>query len=139
LLQINIKLRLVALPPFKKPTAMDIATLATAAFTLATPYIVKSGEALAESVGQEIWNVIKKPFTKNGKEITKEEFVKNKDAWKSEVIKELEANTELKIELEKLVQQAKMQLDGNFQQNVNSYGEVQKQINIQSNTGNITM
>jgi hypothetical protein len=36
--------------------------LATTALTIATPYLLKSGEAIAEKIGEDIWKLIKKPF-----------------------------------------------------------------------------
>jgi hypothetical protein len=118
---------------------MDIATLVTTAISLVGPFIVKSGEAVAEKVGEDIWNVIKKPFSKKGREITTEQFRNNPEEIKADLIQELQANSDFRADLEKSVQQAQTKLKGNFQQNINSYDEVQKQINIQNNTGNITM
>ena len=44
---------------------MEPITLITTALALATPYLIKSGEKIAEGIGEEIWNLIKKPFIKN--------------------------------------------------------------------------
>ena len=44
---------------------MEPVTLITTAIALATPYLLKTGESIAEGIGEDIWKLIKKPFTKD--------------------------------------------------------------------------
>lgn len=49
---------------------MDIATLATAAMTLLTPYLTKAAEKFSEKAGENLWSKVKNVFTKeNEKEL----------------------------------------------------------------------
>jgi len=44
---------------------MDITLIATAAMTLIGPYLQKSGEAFAKKAGEDLWNKVKKAFTRD--------------------------------------------------------------------------
>jgi len=41
---------------------MVVELLASAAIAAITPFLIKGGEALAEGVGKDLWELIKKPF-----------------------------------------------------------------------------
>lgn len=43
---------------------MDIEHLVRMAITIALPYVTKGGEELAKGVGKDLWELLKKPFTK---------------------------------------------------------------------------
>lgn len=118
---------------------MDFATLLTTAFTFVTPFVLKSGEAIAEKAGEDIWNVLKKPFERKGKELTKENFLQKQEEVKQQLLEELSTDTNLQQTLRTAVENAQRQVSGNYQQNIHAHGEVGKQINIQTNAGNITM
>lgn len=118
---------------------IEIATLALSAFNFAQPFLEGTANGVARKVGEDIWLLIKKPFLKNGKKDV-EAFAKNEqEEFKKELQKELENDPQLASELANTIESAKTVLSGNFQQNINSYDKVEKQINIQHNSGNITM
>lgn len=116
---------------------MDPITLITAAITLATPYLMKTGEKLAEKVGEEIWNLIKKPFAneKKAELFTESPTEKQLDVIKKELIDVLTKNPEYKTELLNAVTKAQTSLN---QQIINNNGNIEKQINIQNNSGDIS-
>ncbi|QBN17784.1 hypothetical protein [Flavobacterium nackdongense] len=120
---------------------MEPITLITSAITLATPYLIKSGEKIAEGIGEEIWNLIKKPFTKKDEsvlaiDITQQE---EKDKLINLLSEEIEKDIDFKIELQTAVEKGEKQLNAYYQQNINNNGNIEKQINIQHNNGNIQM
>jgi len=120
---------------------MEPITLITTAITLATPFLLKTGEKIAERIGEEIWKQIKKPFTKDksseflidlNNQQEKEKFI--------ELLKEtIGKDIEFKRELEFAVEKGQKELNAYYQQNINNNGQIDKQINIQSNSGNIQM
>ena len=117
---------------------MEPITIATTALTIATPYLVKAGEGLAQKVGEDVWNLIKKPFSKKKQE---EIFVESPTEEQLAVIKtelesEIRNNIEFKNELLGRINEAQNELN---QQNINNHGSVEKQINIQNNSGNINL
>ena len=118
---------------------MELITLATSALALASPYIAKTGEKLAEEIGVSIWDIIKKPFV-SSEEV---KLIENADLAtyeeiRTELIKKLAEDPEFKNKLENQVTSANVQLS-NPSLNIVNQMEVQKQINIQSNNGPITM
>ena len=113
---------------------MDILTLATTAITLATPFIEKIGEGTARNVGEDIWNLLKKPFQKENKNI--EEM--NIEAIKATLIEVLNENTSFKNELEKFVVNAQTKIDS-INQSITNNGNIEKQVNIGNINGNITL
>ena len=119
---------------------MEIITLATAALSLATPFLVKAGEKFAENVGESIWNLIKKPFSKKEQESLESDLLKdsNKEIIES-IIAKLNSDPKYKVELENAVHKAQNELSSYYQQNINNHGNIEKQVNIQKVTGNITL
>ncbi|MHA7610094.1 hypothetical protein ACV0BM_014715 [Elizabethkingia meningoseptica] len=113
---------------------MDIITLASTAITLATPFLQKVGEGTSRKIGEDIWNLIKKPFSKKEKDadkLTSEEL-------KTELINILNEDKGFKEELEKLVQISQSQLNS-ISQNIQNNADIQKQVNIGSNIGDINL
>ena len=39
---------------------MEPITIITTALALATPYLAKTGEKVAEKIGEDVWNMLKK-------------------------------------------------------------------------------
>ncbi|MFT3794423.1 hypothetical protein [Flavobacterium sp.] len=118
---------------------MEPITLITTALTLATPYLIKTGESIAESIGEEIWNLIKKPFAK---EEISELDIKNideKEKLTLLLLEEINKDDLFKKNLEIAVKKGQNDLNAYYQQNINNNGEIEKQINIQNNNGNIQM
>jgi hypothetical protein len=118
---------------------MEIITLATAALALAKPFLENTGEGIARKVGEDVWNLIKSPFVKKGDIISEDVKSNDLEIIKTELINELSNNEEFKNKLEESVLTAQQQLNGNFQQNVKNESTIDKQINIQTNSGNIQM
>lgn len=118
---------------------MDPLTLATAAYTLAKPFLEKTGEGVARKVGEDIWNMIKVPFARKGKENVEVLAAADHKGFIKQLEIQLQQDEELTDRLRKLVSNSQNLLSGNFQQTINSHGDVEKQINIQTNSGNIQM
>ena len=115
---------------------MEQITIITTALALASPYLAKTGEKVAEKIGEDVWNMLKKPFKKDKK---KELFPESPNETKLEKIIYLllfivQKNDSFKNELLQTITEAKTNLN---QQNINNQGKVEKQINIQTNTGDI--
>jgi hypothetical protein len=118
---------------------MEPIALITTAIALATPYLLKTGESIAEGIGEDIWKLIKKPFTKDKKDeisidINKQE---DKDKLVTLLLEEIGKDNNFKQELETAVEKGQKDLNAYYQQNINNNGEIGKQINIQHNSGNI--
>jgi hypothetical protein len=120
---------------------MEPITLISTALTLATPYLTKTGEKFAEAVGEDIWKVIKKPFTKEKEEKLSPDLVQSENIEKlrERLLQRIESDKHFKSELEVAVTEGQKALNAYYQQNINNQGEVSKQINIQDNSGNIQM
>ena len=118
---------------------MDILTLATTAYVLSKPFLEKTGEGVARKVGEDIWSLIKKPFIKKGTENIEQLAISDQETFTKDLEKQLEDDEALFKELIELVNNSHNLLNGNFQQNIISHGTVEKQINIQTNSGPIQM
>ena len=118
---------------------MDILTLATTAYILSKPFLEKTGEGIARKVGEDIWNLIKTPFVKKGTDNIEELAISDQDGFTKDLELQLKDDESLVKELTKLVNNSQNLLNGNFQQNIVSHGTVEKQINIQTNSGPIQM
>lgn len=120
---------------------MEPISIITSAITLATPYLIKSGEAIAKEIGEDIWKIIKKPFIKDNEskfniDINQQE---EKDKLIHLLLDQISKDNNYKEELENAVLQGQKLLNDSYQQNIKNNGMVQKQINIQQNNGNIQM
>lgn len=113
---------------------MDIITLATTALTLASPYIEKIGEGTARKIGEDIWNLLKKPFINKNKEIEN----MSKEEIQSTLVEVLNEDENFKNELEKYVVQAQTKID-NLNQTITNNGNIEKQVNIGNVNGNISL
>lgn len=120
---------------------MEPVTLITTAIALATPYLMKTGEKIAEDIGEDIWKIIKRVFTKGDKPNFSIDL--NNQIEKENLIlalsKELKKDNLFKDELENAVIQGQKNLSAYYQQNINNNAQIDKQINIQDNSGNIQM
>lgn len=115
---------------------MEPITIITTAISFASPYLVKTGEKVAEKIGEEVWNMLKKPFTKEKRKDLFPESPNNEqlEKIKEELLIKVRENESYKKELLKTITEAKTSLN---QQNINNQGKVKKQINIQTNSGDI--
>lgn len=118
---------------------MDPVTLITTALTLATPFLIKSGEKFAETVGEDIWKWIKKPFVGEDEKKLISDFKMERDSEsiKMALLEKMNENNQIKEELEKAVNNAQKALKAYHQQNINNNGQIDKQVNIQNLTGDI--
>lgn len=118
---------------------MDLITLASSALGLAMPYLVKTGEAIAEKVGEDIWSLVKSIFTIEEQANIENELKKgeNQDAIIQLLVERLNENSELKTNLESAIQKGQTTLSNT--QTINNKGSIEKQINITQNSGNIQM
>jgi hypothetical protein len=112
---------------------METITLVTTAFTLAKPFLEKIGEGTSRKIGEDIWNLIKKPFTKKGKDINGLSM----DEINSELTQILTEDFNFKKELEEFITNAQ-KVDA-INQNIQNNGNIEKQVNIGSNVGNISL
>jgi hypothetical protein len=117
------------------------ASLVTTALSLATPFLIKAGEKMAECIGEDVWNLIKKPFSKKEQEALESDL--QKDLEKKKIIEAivaiLNSDSQYKADLENAVDKAQKELNAYYQQVVNNNGYIEKQINIQNVTGSITL
>lgn len=111
---------------------MEIVTLATMALTLAKPFIQKIGEGTSRKIGEDIWNLMKEPFIKSGKEIE----ALSTEEIKEELVVFLGNDKDFKEEIEKFVLNNQ---NNTFQQSINNNGNIEKQVNIGSVNGNINL
>jgi len=118
---------------------LTITALALTAYNLAKPFLDKTGEGVARKVGEDIWTLIKKPFQSDKGDDIEAFALSNVNDFKAQLEKKLSEDVALREELDECINNAQLELSGNFQQNINSYGDIEKQINIQTNSGNIQM
>ncbi len=119
---------------------MDPITLVTAAVAITTPFLIKSGEKLAESIGEDMWNWIKIKFTKK----EEEDILRNpqdglEDRLSKVLLEKIELNPDFKKELEETLHDIEKKHQSYFQQNITTNGNIEKQVNIQEVKGNITL
>lgn len=113
---------------------MDIITLATTALTLAKPFVEKIGEGTARKVGEDIWNLLKKPFENKNKNIE----TMSKEDIKTFLIEVLNEDNNFRRELENFVVEAPININ-NVNQTINNNGNIEKHVNIGNVNGNITL
>lgn len=118
---------------------MEPITIVTTALALATPYLIKSGEKIAENIGEYIWKLIKSPFSKKVTEtIENEPTIDEIQKLKPLLLDKLNQDKAFAELLSNAIEKAQSTLSQN-QQNITNNSTVEKQINIQNNNGNISM
>jgi hypothetical protein len=119
---------------------MEFILLAQTAIALATPFLTKSGEKIAENIGEEIWGFIKKPFDSENDKFLIEQVEEDADARSLEIklIEKLQQDSEFASNLKNIIENAQKDLRVNAQQ-INNNATIEKQINIQNNSGSIQM
>lgn len=118
---------------------MELLTLASSAIGLSMPYLVKTGEAIAEKIGEDIWSLVKSIFSSEEQETVQNQLVngENNDEIIQLLIDKLNERSDLKNQLETAVVKGQSELSNN--QTINNNGAIEKQININQNSGNIQM
>lgn len=120
---------------------MEPVTIITTAMTLLNPYLVKSGEKFAEGIGESLWTWIKTFFSKQGNRHQLPELddkcfqEKLKRLFQDKINSDKDFKNEFEIEIEKIQEKIKAK----NQQNIENKGNIEKQIIIQENHGNIQM
>lgn len=119
---------------------MEYILLAQTAIALVTPFLTKSGEKIAENIGEEIWGFIKKPFKSESDKLLIGEVEEDADVRSLEIslIEKLQQDSEFASTLKNIVENAQKDLRENAQQ-INNNATIEKQINIQNNSGSIQM
>lgn len=118
---------------------MEPITIVTTALTLATPYLIKTGEKIAESIGEDIWKLIKSPFSKDITEKIENAATKDDiEKLKPLLLEKLTQDKSFADILTSAIEKAQNTLTQN-QQNITNNSTIEKQINIQNNHGNISM
>jgi hypothetical protein len=118
---------------------MEPITLITTALTLAAPFLKKTGEKVAEGIGEDIWKLLNKPFIKVGESPQIEQLAEEDkiEEIKSLLLLHVENDNNFKEEVIIAIKAAEEKLGNSNQQNVNNNDKVEKQINIQNNSGTI--
>lgn len=102
------------------------------------PFLAKSGEAIAKKVGEDLWGTIKSTFTPKEREeitdITDEQSLTLK--IEELLITKMDSDPNFKTILMTELKKAQQNLS---QQNINNNAVIEKQINIQDNSGTINM
>jgi hypothetical protein len=118
---------------------MEPLTLATTALALATPYLIKTGEKIAENIGESIWKLISRPFSKEDEKslASSIQHGEAKDRFITDLIEKINSDNHFRQELENAVHNAQKSLNAS-QQNITNNGQIEKQVNIQNITGDIS-
>lgn len=117
---------------------MDPITLITSAMTILSPYLVKSGEKIAEETGASLWSWLKGKFS-NNQQLPTSPSEPDKNAIQLQLMSEIARNTEFALSLEKKIQELKQKSFSQGIMNVENNGTVEKQINITNNSGSISL
>lgn len=116
---------------------MEPLMLITTALSLVKPFLVKAGESFAEGVGEDIWELIKRPFNKVSDEPFKFDINNHKDKERliNILLDEVNKDNDFKNKLEDAVLKCESLRSSVL--NVNNNDKIEKQVNIHQNNGNI--
>lgn len=114
---------------------MDPITLLTATMSVLSPYIVKSGEKIAEEMGASLWTWLKEKCC-NNKQLPTAPSESDNTTIQSYLMFEIAQNEEFAFALEKKMQEM---LCNQGSMNVENNGTVEKQVNITNNFGHISL
>lgn len=117
---------------------MEPITLITSAMTILTPYLIKSGEKIAEEMGASLWTWLKGKFS-NNELLPTSPSESDKNAIQLHIMSEVSQNKEFALALEKKIQEMKQESCNNGAMKVENNGTVEKQINITNNSGSISL
>lgn len=91
-----------------------------AALTLAKPYLSKTGDKIAEKIGEDMWNLLKKPFSKKEKQKLFAEKPIQIEEIKNELVKIIEKDQSFKAELINMI--SELNPPANNGNQINNYG-----------------
>lgn len=117
---------------------MDPISLATTAFTLISPFLTKAGEKISEKIGEDLWQIIKKPFVneKDKNIISDLASSDNLDHLKAEIVKKLQNDPQYLSQVKIGVENAQKEME-KYTQQINNNSPIEKQVNIGNNSGSI--
>lgn len=118
---------------------MEPILLATAALSILSPYIKKTGEKFAEKIGEGVWTWITKALSNKKEPKLPSSDGKGEEELKAVLLNKINSDNQFKVQLEEVIQKAQSDLAIHYEQYIENHGAVEKQINITHNTGNITM
>ena len=116
---------------------MDPITLLTSAITMLSPYMVKSGEKVAEEMGASLWNWLKSKLA------AKKQFPENVskadlNTVQLQLMSEISTDSEFAKALETKIAEIKSCCNQHAMK-VENNATIQKQVNITHNSGSITL
>lgn len=119
---------------------MDPITIALTALRFARPFLKKCGEKIAEKIGEDIWLLVKKLFPSKDQSIMVNEVISKQDGGfvATDLAAAINQDPSLREILEKKINLAEADYKKAGLQ-VNNFGNIEKQINIETNFGDITM
>jgi hypothetical protein len=120
---------------------MEPVSLITAALALATPYLLKTGEKVAEGIGEDIWKLIKRPFTGSEERALNKNVAipLERDELIAVLLDKVNSDSVFKSQLQEAVNKGQEDLNAYSQQNINNHGRIDKQVNVQIINGNVTL
>lgn len=118
---------------------MDPMSLLTAAMTMLAPYLVKSGEKIAEEMGGSLWDWIKSKFS--GKtELPANPSESDQPEIQKQLMMAVASNAQFAKELEDIIEKIRTSgQESTGQMSIINNGIVEKQVNITNNTGSINL
>lgn len=117
---------------------MEPITLITSAMTMLTPYLIKSGEKIAEEMGASLWSWIKGKFS-NNQQLPTSPSESDKNTIELQLMSEIARNAEFALSLEKKIQELKQKSCSQGIMNIENNCTVEKQVNITNNSGSISL
>lgn len=118
---------------------MEPITIITTAMEILTPFFMKTGEKFGENIGESLWTWIKRAFAKNEdkQQLPKLSDLDFQEKLKALLVEKINLDKKFKKELQHEVENAQKDIKANYQQNIENKGDIEKQIIIQENNGNI--
>jgi hypothetical protein len=118
---------------------MDLLTLASTAIAMAKPFLEATNDGLGKKIGEDIWNLVKKPFQKTNKEEELKEQVLNDElAFSSQLQQHLINDPSFAKSILEIVTNSQQLLNNSFKQTVTNNEKVEKQLNAQNINGNVS-
>lgn len=120
---------------------MEPITIITTAMALLSPFLVKSGEKFAEGIGESLWTWIKTTFSNQGDEhqLPKLDDQNLQEKLKEVIQHKINSDERFKKEFEIEIKRMQENVKAKKQLNIENKGNIEKQIIIQENHGNIQM
>ncbi len=112
---------------------MEVSALVSIITPLILPFFNKVGDGIIGNIGEDLWNLLKKPFENKKNQVND----KIEEGKLRQVLSEiLEEDSILKGEIEHLLKSN----NSNFTQNINNIGAtIEKQVNIGNINGTINL